>query len=285
MRDDLELQQALDRWQLGDPQQRVAGRAGELLGRGAGSSLEFQEYREYIPGDDVRHLDWAAYARSDNLMLRLYREEISPRTQIILDASRSMTSTGDAKPRLARQLAALFALLSSRLGGRPVVTPANDDRPLETIDVARIEQLEKLSFAGVRTLAELAADHSLPGARRAVRIVVSDFLFPHDPEALIRKLAVDAGALWIVQVLGAWEADPTPLGGRKLIDAETGVETDVVVDRQAVADYQVRLNRLLEEIAKACRRVHAPYVKLIADHGLASLCQNDLSAAGMIRPA
>ena len=68
----------------------VAGRTGELLGRGTGSSLEFQEYREYVPGDDIRHVDWAAFARSDALMVRLYREEISPRTEILFDASTSM---------------------------------------------------------------------------------------------------------------------------------------------------------------------------------------------------
>src|SRR5207253_6925536 len=67
----------------------VAGRSGELLGRGTGSSVEFQEYREYLPGDDVRHVDWAAYARSDALMVRLYRDEISPRTEVLLDGSRS----------------------------------------------------------------------------------------------------------------------------------------------------------------------------------------------------
>ena len=41
-----------------------AGRSGELLGRGTGSSLEFQEYREYLPGDDIRHVDWANAANN-----------------------------------------------------------------------------------------------------------------------------------------------------------------------------------------------------------------------------
>src|SRR6187431_2513125 len=113
---DVEVQRAVGSYQLGLPRMPVAGRSGELLGRATGSSLEFQEYREYTPGDDVRHIDWAAYARSDTLMVRLYREEISPRTEILLDASLSMTAGGAAKPRVARQLAALFAMVSGRLG-------------------------------------------------------------------------------------------------------------------------------------------------------------------------
>lgn len=57
MRFDPEVQQAAARYQLGLPRMPVSGRSGELLGRGTGSSLEFQEYREYQIGDDIRHLD------------------------------------------------------------------------------------------------------------------------------------------------------------------------------------------------------------------------------------
>ncbi|MEO1999754.1 MAG: DUF58 domain-containing protein, partial [Planctomycetaceae bacterium] len=83
MRADPAVRRAADRYQLGLPSTPIRGIAGELLGRGTGSSLEFQEYREYLPGDDVRHLDWAAYARSDSLMVRLYREEVSPITEVL----------------------------------------------------------------------------------------------------------------------------------------------------------------------------------------------------------
>src|SRR5258708_12177625 len=118
MLNDPEVERAADMYHLGLPRNPAAGRSGELLGRGTGSSLEFQEYREYVPGDDIRHLDWGAYARSDMLMVRLFREEISPKTEILLDASRSMASGGEMKPRLARLLPPLFALLSP-----PLVSP------------------------------------------------------------------------------------------------------------------------------------------------------------------
>ena len=81
------------------------GAAGERLGKGVGSSLEFQERRAYVPGDDVRHLDWAAYARSDQLMVRLYREEILPRIDLVVDGSRSMAVDAE-KAQLATDLVA-----------------------------------------------------------------------------------------------------------------------------------------------------------------------------------
>lgn len=285
MRNDPEVRRAVSTYQLGLPRVPVAGRSGELLGRGTGSSLEFQEYRQYLPGDDIRHIDWAAYARSDSLMVRLYREEISPRTEILLDASRSMTSGGDAKSIVARQLAAVFALLSGQLGGRPTLLPLDDSRPLRPLGPEGLDLLSSLPMSGVSTLPQLLEQNLVTLKRQAVRIVISDFLFPHDPGVLIKRLAGDASALWVIQVLNAWEADPSPLGGRRLVDLETGGEADLVIDRKTIAGYVERLRRLQEELARNCRRAHAPFVTLIADRGLTTLCREDLCAAEVLRPA
>src|SRR5262245_55697126 len=281
---DPEVQRAAEVFQLGLPRTPAAGRSGELLGRGTGSSLEFQEYREYVPGDDIRHLDWGAYARFDTLMVRLFREEISPRTEILLDASRSMTSGGDQKSRVARQLAAVFALLSGRLGGRPAIVPLADGPPVP-LGLDGLDRLATIPFSGRATIAELLNDHCVPMKRQAVRIVISDFLFPHDPAALIRRLASDASALWLVQVLSGWEAAPTPHGGRRLIDVESSDETDLVLDRRAVEAYLGRLSALQQELLRNCRRTHSTFVSLVADRGLAALCRDDLCASGILRIA
>ncbi|MSR57693.1 MAG: DUF58 domain-containing protein [Planctomycetaceae bacterium] len=284
MLNDPEVQRVVDTFQLGLPRNPAAGRMGELLGRGAGSSLEFQEYREYMPGDDIRHLDWGAYARSDTLMVRMYREEISPRTEILVDASLSMNSGNRAKERLARQLSALFALLSGRMGGRPVLLPLQDG-PIEPLGLDSLDRLAQLPFTGRTALDELLLGNRVPLRRRAIRIVISDFLFPHDPAALIRRLATDASALWVIQLLTAWEADPPAPGGRKMIDIETGHESDLVIDRSAVATYRARLSAVQDELLKNCRRAHATFATLVADRGLAALCRDELCACGLLRVA
>jgi len=291
MRSDIEVRRAVDFYQLGLPRMPVAGRSGELLGRGTGTSVEFQEFREYTPGDDIRHLDWSAYARSDSLMVRLYREEISPRTEILLDASRSMTvgfpdaPETDLKAKVAKQLAAMLALMSGRLGGRPALVPLDDSQPLHKLNLKALDSLDGLPFSAVSTLPELLSRNAISFGKQAVRIVISDFLFPHDPAALIRRLAADASALWELQVLTAWEADPVPLGGRRLIDAETAAEAEIIIDRKAVTAYKERLGRLQAELARECRRVHAPFVTLIAEKGLATLCHDELCAAEILRPS
>jgi uncharacterized protein (DUF58 family) len=283
MRHDPEVLQALNRYQLGLPRIPVAGRSGELMGRGTGSSLEFQEYREYMPGDDIRHLDWGAYARSDTLMVRLYREEISPRTEIYLDASRSMSTGEGIKARVAKQLASLFLQLSGRLGGRPQLYLLNDDRPLRGASLEVLDGMEAIPLNGLTPLPVQLEEGLLPLRPQSVRIVISDFLFPHDPGPVIRRLAAGAGVLWVMQLLSGWEADPTELGGRKLIDVETTHEADLLVNRKAIVGYKERLGRLQEGLLRECRRVHAPAAVLTADRGLMTLCQDDLSAVGMLR--
>jgi uncharacterized protein (DUF58 family) len=283
MRHDPEVQNAISRYQMGLLRVPVAGQSGELLGRGTGSSLEFQEYREYMPGDDIRHLDWSAYARSDQLMIRLFREEISPRTEIVIDSSRSMQLGGEHKSLVAKQLATMFALMSGQLGGRPALFLADDRRPVEHLTIEGLNRLDDLEFSGVGDLGTILADGAIPFKRQSVRIIISDFLFPHDPDTLIRKLAAESAALWVIQLLNRFEQDPTSLGGRRLVDVETGGETDMIINQDRVQQYKERLHRLQTSLARASRRVHAPFVTLVAERGLIELCQTDLCQAGILR--
>ena len=110
---------AASHYKLAIPRTPIGGRVGEVMGTGVGSSLEFQDFREYVPGDDLRHVDWNAYARSDTLTIRLYREEVRPMVDIVVDVSRSMTTGGGDKVERTRQLSALLLHLAheARLQG------------------------------------------------------------------------------------------------------------------------------------------------------------------------
>ncbi|MFQ5654884.1 MAG: DUF58 domain-containing protein [Planctomycetota bacterium] len=78
-----------------------------------GASVEFAEHREYVPGDDIRHIDWKVYGRSDRYYIKEYEEETNLRTQILLDASESMTYASHEMSKLeyGRTLAAALAFL------------------------------------------------------------------------------------------------------------------------------------------------------------------------------
>ena len=81
-----------------------------------GSSVEFAEHREYVPGDDIRRLDWKVYAKSDRFYIKEYEEETTLKAYLVLDTSRSMEfrSDGPSKLEYGKQLAAALAYLIQR---------------------------------------------------------------------------------------------------------------------------------------------------------------------------
>ena len=66
------------------------GGSGDFSGAGTGSSMDFQDHRNYAPGDDPRHINWQAYARTGQYTMKLYREEVRPVVDLICDVSPSM---------------------------------------------------------------------------------------------------------------------------------------------------------------------------------------------------
>lgn len=284
MRNDPEVQQAVDQYQIGFPRLPTAGRSGDLLGRGTGSSIEFQEYREYLPGDDLRHVDWAAYARSDSLMVRLYREEISPRTEIIVDASLSMAVQQNIKSKLSMQLTSLFSQLAGKMGGQPQIHILNSSHPPLKLGLDALDRLSEIPFDGTQSLSEIVNENGLLLKPQSVRIIVSDFLFPLDPDQLLKRLSMQASSLWLIQVLTQWEENPEAVGGRRLIDVETAQHADLLITPQVINSYRERLHRLQEGLLQASRRAHASFVTVVADRGLEKICREDLSAVEILRP-
>ncbi|MCP3914550.1 MAG: DUF58 domain-containing protein [bacterium] len=257
------------------------GAAGERLGKGTGSSLEFQDRRTYVPGDDVRHLDWKAYARTDQVMVRLYREEILPRVELVVDGSRSMAVEPE-KSQLAVDLATLL-FACGRADGFDVRLVHMRDR---TELVAFDELLDRgLEFDGQAPLAEgVDAAFTLlrPGA---IRILVSDFLSPHEPHSVVRRFAARGGGLALVQVLGRFDQAPEVGEALRLTDAETNEVLDLVLDARTVERYVERVRRLEAGLAQEARRASGVFVTLDGAVPLADACRAKLAASGVLTPA
>jgi uncharacterized protein (DUF58 family) len=256
------------------------GLAGERLGRASGSSLEFQERRPYQPGDDVRHVDWRALARSDQLVVRLWREEVLARVEILVDTSCSM-AIDEQKAQLAVDLAALLAH-GARADGSQVLVVALGAQP-------RPVSLEELTHDGLAFDDRTPFEAALRGAsgllrHGAVCVVLSDFLFPHDPRALVRSLAARAGALAFVQVLAADEGAPRSGAAHRLVDCENEQTLDLVLDAPTVARYRSRLQNLIDGLESECRRAQARFASLVAAEPLGVQAREHLTRAELISP-
>ena len=260
------------------PRTPLGGRIGERLGAGTGSSLEFQDYRPYAPGDDLRHVDWAAYARSELLAVRLYREEVAPRIDLVLDISRSMAVT-EQKLRAYGELAGVLACAcaSTIADSRIITTSAVPPQPLHVP-----EDIERFLACDAR-LSALEEAH-LPFRRRSLRVVVSDFLFPHDADALVSRLARDSALLALVQLTLREEAEPVAEDGCRLVDVEGRGELDLVIDEAAVRDYRARFNRLRLGLSGAARRVGARFAHVVAGTPVRDVARG-LAAAGVLEAA
>jgi uncharacterized protein (DUF58 family) len=254
------------------PRTPIGGRLGERLGSSTGSSLEFQDYRQYTIGDDLRHVDWSAYARSEVLTVRLYREEVAPRIDLVLDTSRSMTVTSE-KAQAYGALAGLLACASSstEADSRVITTAAVEPRPFE-----RPEEIER--FLVCEGTVSAFEEGRIAFRRRSLRVVVSDFLFPHDADVLVGQLAREGSSLAIIQLTLPEEAEPTVEGSRRLLDVEGHGELDLVIDEKAVQEYRERFSRLRLGLARGARRAGAGFAHVVAGTPLRQVARALVSA-------
>lgn len=256
------------------------GPAGERLGRASGSSLEFHDRRPYQLGDDVRHIDWRAVARTDQLVTRVWREEVLARVEILVDVSRSL-AIEPAKAQLTVDLAALLAHSAREDGCEALVIALGEEpRPVPLDELTR----DGLTFEARAPFEPLLRAAAALQRRGAMVVVLSDFLFPHDPRTLVRLAAARAGVLALVQLLSRDENSPRPGSTQRLVDCESDATLDLVLDTATVAAYTQRLTSLQQALADESRRAAARFATLVADAPLEALARERLVPADVLMP-
>lgn len=197
------------------------GQAGEFAGAGVGSSLDFQDHRTYVPGDDPRHINWQAYARTGTYSMKLYREEVRPVIDVILDASESMFFD----PVKAKRSAELFyfAVASARRAGASTsihLVRGDTLRPIPSEAINSHRWLEDIRAMPTSDPA-LAPDLSrIPFRQNAIRVFISDLLFPGDPDPALRVLATRHGSPILLVPFVTAESSPEWSGNYEFVDAE-----------------------------------------------------------------
>lgn len=275
----VEARALLEVWRLVPPARPVGRLPGAELAAGVGASLEMHDRRGYTPGDDVRRLDWSAYARTDQLLVRQYREEVAPKLELLLDCSASMGIDAD-KAQLAIDLAALLCGLARAAGAPAQLLLLGDD-----LTRAEPESLQHgVAFAGRRPLVELLADAAAHARPTAQRVVISDLLCPSDALAATRGLAGRTERLSVLQVLASAEAEPSATGPSRLVDVEGDDALDLIVDAGALDAYRRRLGRLRRSWAEAATRVGGRFSSLTAGPSLTALCRERLATEGWLEP-
>jgi uncharacterized protein (DUF58 family) len=259
-----EGRQAASRYGLAAPHRSPQGTAGSQLGRLAGESMEFMDHREYQPGDDLRRLDWAAYARSDKMTIKLYRHEVSPHLDLVVDGSRSMALPGTEKARATAALAAAVLTAADNSGyTRRAYLTGRGCRPI------MVDQSPEAWHDWTLDAAESPAESFRSGPpawrRWGMRVVLSDLLWLGDPLELLLAMAASASAVYVIQILAADDVSPPHRGNHRLVDSETENAEELFLDAAAIARYRGGFQRHCDNWQQAARQIGAVLVPLIAD--------------------
>ena len=158
-----------------------------------GFSTEFAEYRQYMPGDDLRYLDWKLLGRTDRYYIRKYRADTNSQLQVLIDTSGSMSYGAGSvtKLRYAQFLGAAVAYLANRQQDAIGLLAFDDQIRLQVPALNRtghmrtiFGHLEQLAPGGETQLAPMIHAAAERLARRGIVVLISDF---YDDPALLMK--------------------------------------------------------------------------------------------------
>jgi len=248
----------------------ITGRTqGERRSPKRGQSVEFADFRSYVPGDDFRRIDWNAYARLERFFIKLYVEEQDQTVHLLVDTSRSMDWGEPNKLWYALRaagalgyiaLAGLDRVTVQAIGsGRGQRAPHFAAHRGKQHAAALFRFLEALEADGQAVLGERLARYAsavkLPGP-----VVLLSDLMDEGWEGGLRALALRGFDVTVLHILSPDEVHPDLVGDLKLVDVETRQEVPVTVDHETLQRYQGRLEEWQSGLRRFCGARGMSYV-------------------------
>lgn len=262
---------------------------GERRSARKGSSVEFADFRAYSHGDDLRYVDWNAFARLQRLFLKLFVDEEDLYVYLLIDTSSSMGFGAPSKLRWAQEAAAALAYLALGSGDR-VELLAHSGGERRRSDVLRGKGCATEAFAWLCSL-EAASDTSLTAAVDwALRVmpapgiifVLSDLLTADWLPAL-RRLAAARAESCILQVLSQEDWSPSVQGDLRLVDSETGSTREITMGASVLRRYVHERDALVEGVRAACNGYGFSYIRSLSTDPVEDVILRELRRLGVVR--
>lgn len=259
------------------------GQAGEFTGSGTGSSLDFQDHRAYSPGDDPRHINWQAYARTGNYTMKLFREEVRPVVDLIVDVSESMFFEAGKSARTA-ELFHFIAASCDAAGASLSIHLIRGDavQPLDPA-LARGDGWLSMPASLKGDSPSSAPDVSkVPVRANSIRVFLSDLLFPGDPEPLLRHFGQRHGSIVLLSPWIQAEANPDWSGNHDFIDAETHTRHPHRIEPATLRRYLDSYANHFSIWKNAARRHQAAFARIPAEEDLVAALFREAVPAGAL---
>ena len=263
---------------------------GERRSKRKGQSVEFADFRPYVAGDDLRHIDWNLYARLDRLFLKMFLEEEDLRFHALIDNSESMNFGTPSKLQFAKQLAAALGFIG--LVRTDQVRVETTSQSLSQRGQAYrgraslwrlIKDIENIETGIETSLQEGVKRFCLRNTGQGIVVLISDLMDKQGFDAALRRLTNVNFDVYVVQVLSPEELEPDITGDLKLIDCEDDDITEITVSAPLLARYKATLGAFVSSARESCHRRGMTHVLTSSSAGVDQLVLNFLRRRGLVR--
>lgn len=286
---------------------------GERRSKRRGQSVEFEDYRNYVPGDDLRFIDWNVYARLDRLFIKIFIEEEDLALNLTIDASASMDAGSPNKllfaARLAMALGYIGLVNQNRISvtvfgrpGIPGIVRLPDMRGRHQIDRLanfilqqvwrtgdHLQRTDSLAPGPGGSFNEAISTIARTRTGKGVMVLLSDFLVEDGYESGLRTLGAASGYdTYCLQVLAPAEIDPeregeeSIIGDLRLTDIESGRAAEVTITRQVIEKYKQRLQAYCTRLEQFCTARAMVHRIVRSDESIETLVLDTLRRRGLL---
>jgi len=289
-------QRKLEQLILRASQVRTGAIKGERRSNKRGTSIEFADYRSYVPGDDLRRLDWNIYARADRPLTKLYEDEEDLAVHLLLDGSASMGwASEDGDPQhdkflYARRLFAGLAYVSLVTNDRLMMATLNG-REARAFGPARgrgfgvpmMRYVNGLEADGETDLNTALKRYALRIGRPGLVVLISDMFSPAGYVDGLTAFLGKGCEVVVVHVLAPDEIEPPLAGDLRLVDVETGAGQEVSLDAGMRSLYMRRVTEWRDGIRAECARRGVHYVFALTNTPWEKIILYDLRRLGVVK--
>ncbi|RMF45078.1 MAG: DUF58 domain-containing protein [Planctomycetota bacterium] len=262
---------------------------GERRSKRKGQSVEFADFRNYVPGDDLRFVDWNLYARLDKLFLKLFLEEEDLHVYFLIDASPSMDFGEPTKFFAAKQVAAALGFVGMCRGDRVRLEFLGQENKTSPVLRGRSQLWRMLEFVEtvqpnqVFRLTDAVKRFCLRNTGRGIVVLLSDLMDKTGYEPALRMLLGQQMDVFVLQILSPEEMQPDLSGDLKLVDCEDHDETEISVTSAVLKKYQQTLAAFVDQARRFCAQRGMVHLLARSDHGAEVIVGQYLRERGLVR--
>lgn len=262
---------------------------GERKSKRKGQSVEFHDFRNYVPGDDLRLIDWNLYARLDQLFLKLFQEEEDLHFYALIDASESMNFGDPTKLHVAKQLAAALGYVGMCRADRVSVQALGSEGRRAPVLRGRaslwkmLNYLESLESGQNVSLFDGVKDFSIRNSGSGVVVLLSDLMDKRGYESALRMLIGRRMDVFVMHILSPEEIDPPLRGDRRLIDVEDGDTAEITINAYALEKYHETVRSFIGSVKAFCSRRSIAYIPVRTETPVETIVTKYLRERGVVR--